>query len=125
VKTLAESAQSKAAAWIMAGQLGGGALGSAVILWLAARVPVATVGVCVAVLVALPGLLAFTVPEPLPAPSGWFKGRLPLIGKELWAVAGRLFVDGARCFCSHPEERALPRACSQRSLRITGWVHPV
>jgi MFS family permease len=30
VKTLSESAQSKAAAWIMAGQLGGGALGAAV-----------------------------------------------------------------------------------------------
>jgi hypothetical protein len=39
-------------------QLGGGAFGSALILWLAARVPLATVGVCVAVLVAAPGLLA-------------------------------------------------------------------
>jgi hypothetical protein len=86
VKTLSESAQSKAAAWIMAGQLGGGALGAAVILWLAARVPIATVGVCVAALVALPGLLAFTVPEPLPESSAWFQGRLPQIGKELWAV---------------------------------------
>src|SRR5215472_4309680 len=57
VKTLSESAQSKAAAWIMAGQLGGGALGAAVILWLAARVPIATVGVCVAAVIALPGLL--------------------------------------------------------------------
>ncbi len=87
VKTLSESAQSKAAAWIMAGQLGGGALGAAVILWLAARIPIATVGVCVAALVALPGLLAFTIPESLPEPSGWFKGRLPQIGKELWSVA--------------------------------------
>jgi len=58
VKRLSESAQSKAAAWIMAGQLGGGALGATVILWLAARVPIATVGLCVAVLVAVPGLLA-------------------------------------------------------------------
>jgi hypothetical protein len=58
VKSLSESAQSKAAAWMMAGQLGGGAFGSALILWLAARVPLATVGVCVAVLVAAPGLLA-------------------------------------------------------------------
>lgn len=86
VKTLSESAQSKAAAWIMAGQLGGGALGAAVILWLAARIPIATVGLCVAVLVALPGLLAFTIPEPLPESSAWFQGRLPQIGKELWAV---------------------------------------
>jgi MFS family permease len=43
VKTLSQSAQSKAAAWIMAGQLGGGALGAAFILWLAARVSMATV----------------------------------------------------------------------------------
>jgi len=86
VKTLSKSAQSKAAAWIMAGQLGGGALGAALILWLAARVPIATVGVCVAALVAVPGLLAFTIPEPLPESSAWFQGRLPQIGKELWAV---------------------------------------
>jgi len=86
VKTLSESAQSKAAAWIMAGQLGGGALGAGVILWLAARIPIATVGVCVAVLVAVPGLLAFTIPEPLPESSAWFQGRLPQIGRELSAV---------------------------------------
>jgi len=86
VKTLSESAQSKAAAWIMAGQLGGGALGAAVILWLAARVPITTVGLCVAALVAVPGLLAFTIPEPLPESSAWFQGRLPLIGRELWSV---------------------------------------
>jgi hypothetical protein len=86
VKTLSESAQSKAAAWIMAGQLGGGALGAALILWLAARVPIATVGLCTAALVALPALLAFSIPEPLPSPSAWFRGRLPQIGKELWAV---------------------------------------
>jgi len=86
VKTLSESAQSKAAAWIMAGQLGGGALGAGVILWLAARIPIATVGLCVGILVAVPGLLAFTVAEPLPQSSAWLKGRLPKIGKELWAV---------------------------------------
>jgi len=86
VKTLSESAQSKAAAWMMAGQLGGGALGAFVILWLAARIPIATVGLCVATLVAVPGLLAFTIPEPLPESSAWFQGRLPQIRKELWAV---------------------------------------
>ena len=123
VKTLSESAQSKAAAWIMAGQLGGGALGAAVILWLAARLPIATVGVCVAALVAAPGLLAFTIPEPLPEPSAWFQGRLLQIGKELWAVIRSPVVDGARCFSSHRAERALPKACCQQSPRITGWAH--
>ena len=86
VKTLSESAQSKASAWIMVGQLGGGALGAALILWLSARLTIATVGICVAALVAAPGLLAFTIPEPLPESSTWFEGRLPQIGKELRAV---------------------------------------
>jgi len=87
VKTLPMLAQSKAAAWIMAGQLGGGALGAAVILWLTARMPIATVGLCVAALIALPGLLPFTIPEALPEPSPWFRDRLALIGREIWAVA--------------------------------------
>lgn len=124
VKTLSESAQSKAAAWIMAGQLGGGPLGAALILWLAARVPIATVGLCTAALVALPALLAFSIPEPLPSPSPWFQGRLPQIGKELWAVVRSPSADGARCFSSHREERALPKACCQPSPRITGWALP-
>jgi hypothetical protein len=86
VKTLSQSAQSKAAAWIMAGQLGGGALGAAFILWLAARVSMATVGVCLGGLVMLPGFLPFTIPEPLPATSLWFQGRLVQIGRELWSI---------------------------------------
>ncbi len=87
VKALPMLAQSKAADWIMAGQLGGGAVGAAVILWLAARMPIATVGLCMAALIALPGLLSFTIPEPLPEPSPWFQRRRALIGREIWAVA--------------------------------------
>ena len=86
VKKLSESAQSKAAAWIMAGQLGGGALGAALILWLAARISIAIVGVCIAAVVALPGFLSFTIAEPSPEPSAWFHGRLAQIGKEVRAV---------------------------------------
>jgi hypothetical protein len=86
VKTLSESAQPKAAAWIMAGQLGGGALGAALILWLAARMSIAIAGACIAVVIALPGFLPFAIPEPPPEPSAWFHGRLAQIGKELLAV---------------------------------------
>lgn len=86
VKLLSESGQSKAAAWMMAGQQGGGALGAAVILWLAARLPMGGVGAWIAMLVALPGLLAFTIPEPPPEPSPWFHSRLGQIGRELVAV---------------------------------------
>jgi len=86
VKTLSESAQSKAAAWIMAGQLGGGALGAALILWLAARVSIAIVGLCIAAVIALPGLLPFAISEPSPEPSPWFHDRFTQIGREIWAV---------------------------------------
>jgi len=86
VKALSDSAQSKATAWIMVGQLGGGALGAALILWLAARLPISAVGVCLAVVVALPGLLSFTIPEPSPEPSAWFQGRFSQIGKEIFSV---------------------------------------
>jgi len=86
VRTLSESAQSKATAWIMVGQLGGGALGAALILWLTARLPISAVGLCLAAVVALPGLLSFTIPEPFPEPSAWFQGRFSQIGKEILAV---------------------------------------
>jgi hypothetical protein len=86
VKTLSESDQSKAAAWMMAGQLGGGALGAALILRLAGHMSLGKVSLTTAAMVALPGVLAFTIPETPPRPSSWFRGRLPEIGKEFWAL---------------------------------------
>jgi hypothetical protein len=70
VKVLSASTQAAASAWRQAGFLGDGALGGAALLWLAARLPLLPVGVCVAVLIALPGFLLFlflnTRPCPLP-----------------------------------------------------------
>jgi hypothetical protein len=43
-------------------------------------------GVCFAVLIALLGFLPFTIPEPPPGPSPWFRGRFATIGKEIWAL---------------------------------------
>ncbi len=86
VRTLSAPAQGKASAWISAGQLGGGALGAAVVFWLAARLPLPVVGIALAVLVAVPAFLAFTIPEPPPTDAPWFQGRLTQIGKEVWAV---------------------------------------
>ena len=86
VKTLSESAQSKAAAWMMAGQLGGGALGAALILKLAGHMSLAKVGLITAAVIAIPGFLAFTISESSPEPSSWFHGRLSQIGKEFWAL---------------------------------------
>lgn len=86
VKKLSESEQSKAAAWMMAGQLGGGALGAALILRLAGHMSFGKVGLSTAAVAALPGILAFTIPETPPQASSWFRGRLPQIGKEFWAL---------------------------------------
>lgn len=66
---LSLGAQPKASAWNQAGQLGGGAIGAAIVLWLAERVSLAWVGLAVAVLAALPSLIALTITEPAPASS--------------------------------------------------------
>ena len=87
VKLLSATDQSKAAAWTQVGVLGGGALGGAIVLWLVARMPVAAAGICFAILIALLGFLPFTIPEPPPGPSPWFRGRLAIIGKEIAALA--------------------------------------
>jgi len=85
---LSQSAQSRAASWEMAGQLGGGAVAGALVLWLAARLPLAAVGLCIAVLIALPGFLSFAIPEPPPEAASWFRGRLTQMGKEAWSLIG-------------------------------------
>ncbi len=86
VTMLSAPAQAKASAWQNAGQLGGGALGSAAVIWLATHTSLPAVGVFVAAMIALPALSAFTFPEPAPLASQWFRGRLPQIGKEIWAL---------------------------------------
>src|SRR4029077_1206219 len=50
VTTLSKAAQAKASAWQQAGQLGGGALGGALVLWLVSNVRPATTGMVLAVL---------------------------------------------------------------------------
>jgi len=86
VTALDASAQSHASAWQQAGQLGGGALGGAVVIWLAGRVPLWAVGPLIAPVVVLPGLVALTIAEPLPATSVWFRGRVGKLLKEIWAL---------------------------------------
>jgi PAT family beta-lactamase induction signal transducer AmpG len=83
VTTLSKAAQAKASAWQQAGQLGGGALGGALVLWLVSRVRPVTTGMVLAVLVALPALVALTVAEPAPAPTPWFSDRLARIAGEI------------------------------------------
>lgn len=86
VRTLSAASQAKASAWWQAGFMGGGALGGAAIMWLAARMPLFAAGLCTAVVIALPGFLPFSISEPAPARSQKLQGRLTRIGQEIWAV---------------------------------------
>jgi hypothetical protein len=86
VKLLSATDQSKAAAWTQVGVLGGGALGGAIVLWLITRMSLVAAGLCYAVMIALLGIVSFTISEPAPEPSGWFRGRLTTLGKEIWSL---------------------------------------
>jgi hypothetical protein len=83
VTTLSTAAQAKASAWQQAGQLGGGTLGGALVLWLVSRVRPLTTGMVLAILIALPALVALTIAEPEPPPSPWFRDRLTRIVSEI------------------------------------------
>jgi MFS family permease len=80
------SAQSKAAGWNQAGNFGGGVLAAALVLRLVDHLSLSSVGLATAVLVLLPALVAFTVPEAPPTPSRWFRGRFTEIRREALAV---------------------------------------
>lgn len=87
VRMLTSTDQSKAAAWIQVGVLGGGALSGAMVLWLVARMPLVAAGFCFAVLTAVLGYIPFTIPERAPEPSPWFRGRFVALGREVWGLA--------------------------------------
>ena len=87
VRILRLTDQPKAAAWTQVGVLGGGALSGAMVLWLVARMSLFAAGICFGILLAVLGLLAFTIHETAPLPSPWFHGRFATIGKEIWGLA--------------------------------------
>ena len=87
LRILNSTNQSKAAAWTQVGILGGGALSGAMVLWLVVRMPLVAAGFCFAVVTAAVGYIPFTIPEPAPEPSPWFRGRLVALVKEIWALA--------------------------------------
>lgn len=86
VKTLSVPAQAKASSWNEAGQLGGGALAGAGVIWLAARMPLVFVGLLLAATIILPALLAFTISEPPPVASLPIRVRLSQIAREVMAL---------------------------------------
>jgi MFS family permease len=83
---LSVSGQSKASAWDMAGNFGGGVLGGAIVLWMAQRASLPLVGLAAAALIALPSLAAFSVTEAPPPATAWFHGRLGELKSEALSV---------------------------------------
>src|SRR5215472_5717885 len=87
VRMLTSTDQSKASAWIQVGWLGGGALSGGMVLWLVARMSLVAAGFCFAVVIVLVGYIPFTIREPAPDPSPWFRGRVVALGREVWGLA--------------------------------------
>jgi PAT family beta-lactamase induction signal transducer AmpG len=83
---LAPASRTRAAAWAQASNLGGGAIGPGLILYLALHlkpslwVPLATL------ILALPGLVVLTLREPARQPSASFGAHLRRVGHELKAT---------------------------------------
>jgi len=132
VTMLPASEQSKASAWNQAGNFGGGVLGAAIVLWLVERLSVPLVGLAAAVLIALPAYAAFTIPEPPPIASSWFRGRLAEIRREglsvlrspkrRWSIL-LLIAPGSTCAA----QSLLPALASHYGVGGTGvlWTNGV
>jgi MFS transporter, PAT family, beta-lactamase induction signal transducer AmpG len=129
---LSPSRQAKAAAWNQAGNFGGGVLGAAVVLWLAQRVPLHVVGLAMATLMLLPALSAFTISEPPPVASHWFRGRFREMGRECLAVMRSprrrwsvLLLIAPGCTCA--AQPLLPALASHYGVDANGvlWINGV
>lgn len=129
---LSASAQSKAAGWSMAGNFGGGVLGAAFVLWLVQHLSLSAVGLATAVMVLLPALVVFAVPEGPPAQSAWFRGRLSELRREVMAMLrspkrrwGALLLLGPGSTCA--AFNLLPALASSYGVGATGviWTNAV
>jgi MFS family permease len=129
---LSVSGQAKASGWNQAGNFGGGVLGAAVVLWLVARFSLPMAGLAAATLVALPAFLAFTITEPAPVASSWFRGRFAPFRREAlalfrsprrrWSVL-LLVAPGSTCAA----QSLLPALASHYGVGATGvlWTNGV
>jgi hypothetical protein len=86
VGMLSRAGQATASAWTQAGNLGGGALGAGITMWLLARLPLPSAVAATAAMVAVPSLAALTLPEAPPAKSSNWVEHVGKIGKELLTV---------------------------------------
>ena len=86
VSSLTRAGQATASGWTQAGNVGGGAVGAGVTLWLVAHVPLPMAVLATTAMAALPALAALTISENPPVSATGFGGHLHSIGKELLAV---------------------------------------
>jgi hypothetical protein len=86
VHTLDPPGQAKASGWTQAGNLGGGAIGAGITLWLLSHVALPLATFAAAAIVFLPSLAALSVAEDPPKPAAGPIDRLAKIGRELIAV---------------------------------------
>ena len=80
---LTAGSRSRAAAWAQASNLGGGAIGPGIILWLAIHYRVGIWAPLAALLVLLPAITVLFLKEPQRHPSPAFRDHLQQVGHEL------------------------------------------
>jgi len=87
VTSLAPEGQAKASGWTQAGNLGGGAFGAGITLWLLSKMSMPPAAFLTAAMTALPALAALTIKEGPPVPSAGLLDHIAKIGKELLDMA--------------------------------------
>jgi MFS transporter, PAT family, beta-lactamase induction signal transducer AmpG len=85
-RTLAPRGQAEASAWTQGGNLGGGALGGGITLWLLGRTAAPVAAIATAAMTAVPSLAALTIPEDPPAPSTGLAAHVAKTSRELRAA---------------------------------------
>ncbi len=83
--TVPDNLRGRAGGWYQAGNLGGGALGAGVTLWLVPRIPIAALAWAVAAMAFLPSLAAMAIDEPH-ASKGSGKESVGAVLRELGAM---------------------------------------
>lgn len=86
VSTLSRAGQAQASGWTQAGNIGAGALGAGITLWLLTRVPLPVAALITAAMVAVPSLAALSVPEERPVKAANLFDHVRKILGELLAV---------------------------------------
>ena len=87
VTSLAPEGQAHASGWTQAGNLGGGAFGAGVTLWLLGKMSMPWAAFLTAAMTALPALAALTIKEGPPVRTAGLLDHIARIGKELMAMA--------------------------------------